>query len=172
MSSPFFQTSEHKLKHRLLTPWHGASWVLGLFGLLIAFGLTGCGQSTEPDTLLWPIVKECDLHTQSCTAQQPVAKVTLNISPHPIPIARPLGIEVQLEGLNPSEMQLDISGVNMYMGYNRVPLASKKPGMWVGTSMLAFCTTETMQWQITVMLVENGQQIQIPFYLETSNRSQ
>lgn len=137
---------------------------------LVIFGLSGCEQSPQQDANLWPTAANCDLHTGPCTIEHDGAKVTLQINPHPIPIARPLGVQLTLEGLNPSEVQLDISGINMYMGYNRVPLMSTKPNRWVGTSMLAFCTAEKMEWQVTVMLTENGKEIQIPFLLETSNR--
>lgn len=135
-----------------------------------AFGLIGCDQTPKQNANLWPTPENCDLHTGPCTIEHNGAKVTLQINPHPIPIARPLGVQLTLENLKPTEIQLDISGINMYMGYNRVPLMSTKPNRWVGTSMLAFCTAETMQWQITLMMTENGKEIQVPFYLETSNR--
>lgn len=140
---------------------------LGFMGLA---SLQGCNSGSDIEVEQWQLVKGCDLHTETCEASHGDSKLSLKISPHPIPIARPLGIEVDLHNLNPSKVQLDISGINMYMGYNRVDLTSTKPGHWVGTSMLAFCTAETMQWQITLMLEENGKQIQVPFYLETSNR--
>lgn len=147
---------------------------LGIAGLVLAFamlGMQGCGSQQADNVTLWEMDKNCDLHTQACTANHNGASATLKVSPHPIPIARPLGIEVDLKGLNPSQVQLDISGINMYMGYNRVPLKSAKPNRWVGTSMLAFCTAETMQWQITLMLtMPDGSEVQIPYYLETSNR--
>lgn len=152
-------------KHRL---W---SLVASLAFLLLLANLQGCSQQDQTNATLWPMDKSCDLHTQACTAEFEEAKATLKVSPHPIPIARPLGIEVDLQGINPSQVQLDISGINMYMGYNRVPLKSTKPNRWVGTSMLAFCTAETMQWQITLMLtMPDGKEVQIPYYLETTNR--
>ncbi|MDG6773908.1 hypothetical protein QCB45_06155 [Thiomicrorhabdus sp. ZW0627] len=143
-----------------------------LTGLLIVFDLSGCEQSPPENVTQWPLVEKCDLHHEVCTAQMDDASVTLKISPHPIPIAKPLGIEVSLNNLAAQKVELDISGVNMYMGYNRVTLTSTKPDYFVGTSMLAFCTTQKMQWQITLIIhLPEGKQIQIPFHLETSNRS-
>lgn len=139
---------------------------------LLAF-LSGCSDPhSNENATLWPVNEQCDLHQGACTVEYQGAKVTLKISPTPIPVARPLGIEVDLEGISPTSMQLDISGVNMYMGYNRVPLKSTKPNHWVGTSMLAFCTAETMFWQITLMLDVNGEAVQIPFALTTRNRGE
>lgn len=166
MPSQFTAPKYRTQKKRLLF-----SFLSLLFFVLLLISMSGCNQDTA-QAELWPMDKTCDLHTQACTASNGTASVTLKISPSPIPIARPLGIEVELSGLKPTEVQLDISGVNMYMGYNRVPLSSKKPGNWVGTSMLAFCTAEKMEWQITLMMTVDGKQIQVPFYLETSNRGQ
>ena len=147
--------------------------LLQLSALLLPLALmTGCDQTqTDANVTQWPMTENCDLHQGSCRAEFEGQSLTLKISPSPIPVARPLGVEVVLEGINPSSVQMDISGINMYMGYNRVNLTSTKPDHWVGTSMLAFCTAETMQWQITLMLEQNGQQIQIPFPLETRNRT-
>lgn len=133
--------------------------------------LTSCSQDKEMEITQWPVDNNCSLHEQSCSAVSGDAEVTLKISPHPIPIARPLGIEVETKNLQIKKMELDISGINMYMGYNRVELQSANPNRFVGTSMLAFCTNETMLWQVTLMIhLADGSQIQIPYELETSNR--
>lgn len=168
MPSQFTLPNQRSHKKRLLL-W----FVIALLSILAIAGLQGCDQNASTHAQLWPMDKTCDLHNKSCTATHEGATATLKISPHPIPIARPLGIEVELNGINPTEMQLDISGINMYMGYNRVPLKSSKPNHWVGTSMLAFCTAEKMEWQITLLLkMPDGKEIQIPYYLETVNRAQ
>jgi len=143
-----------------------------LFLVLVSFlGLNGCDQASNENTSQWPLIKDCDLHQQACESKMGEAKAVLKISPHPIPIAKPLGIEVELHNLQADKVELDISGINMYMGYNRVNLMSTKPGHFVGTSMLAFCTNQKMQWQITLMVhLSDGKQIQIPYALETINR--
>ncbi|BBP42521.1 hypothetical protein [Thiosulfativibrio zosterae] len=141
---------------------------LGLLGCLLA--LSGCQEKTPEKVTQWPLQKTCDLHHNTCLAEVKDAKVSLTINPQPIPIARPLGITVMIDGLAAQQVELDISGVNMYMGYNRIPLTSTKPGRFVGTSMLAFCTTDKMEWQVTVMIQQpNGEQVQVPFLLETQN---
>ena len=168
MPSQFTLPNQRGHKKRLLL-W----FVMALISILAIASLQGCDQNASNNAQLWPMNKDCDLHSENCTVSLDAASATLKISPHPIPIARPLGIEVELNGINPTEMQLDISGINMYMGYNRVPLKSSKPNHWVGTSMLAFCTAEKMEWQITLMLkMPDGKEVQIPYYLETINRAQ
>lgn len=141
---------------------------LALFVLLFGL-LAGCSQEEPKNVTLWPMIEDCSLHQQSCTSKMGNSSVTLKISPDPIPVARPLGIELQLENLTAKKVELDISGANMYMGYNRVTLSpTEKEGRYVGTSMLAFCTTQKMKWKITLMIhQQNGNQIQIPYLLET-----
>jgi len=135
-----------------------------LLGLLALF--TGC--SHNDNTTTWPLDKTCDLHRQACTATQGDQAVTLSISPRPIPVAKPLAVQVRLRNISARSVALDISGLNMYMGYNRVALQQGAPGVWQGKSMLAFCTNDTMQWQLTVLIdTPDGRQIQVPFYLET-----
>ena len=142
-----------------------------LFTLLITVFIAACSQGPDSDVVQWDVDESCNLHEQSCVASSGDAEVSLKISPHPIPIARPLGIEVNTQNLQIKKMELDISGINMYMGYNRVELKSTKPDRFVGTSMLAFCTNQKMLWQITLMIhLADGSQIQIPYELETINR--
>ena len=131
--------------------------------------LSGCEQSPPENTQLWAMSETCNLHQETCTSELEGRSVSLKISPHPIPIARPLGIEVSLDNIEAEKVELDISGMNMYMGYNRVPLtATKQPGHYIGTSMLAFCTNKKMEWQITLMIHQkDGSQIQIPYRLDT-----
>lgn len=143
-----------------------ASIIAVALGLTI--GLSGCSQD-EGAVTQWQMVTDCDLHTASCTAKNGDQSVSLTINPHPIPIARPLGIEVNINNLQADKIELDISGLNMYMGFNRVPLKSTKPNYWIGTSMLAFCTTEKMEWQVTLILHHQDKQTQIPFSLITTN---
>lgn len=146
--------------------------LLFLFSIVAGLsGLTACSKGNQDNITQWPVDESCDLHKETCVASSGNAEVSLKISPHPIPIARPLGIEVETENLQIKKMELDISGINMYMGYNRVELKSANPDRFVGTSMLAFCTNEKMQWQVTLMIqLADGSQIQIPYELETVNR--
>lgn len=154
-----------KLTRSILSP---TLLLMALFAVTLSV-LSGC--SNKESITAWPLVDNCNLHEQACESQQGDAKVRLQINPHPIPIAKPLGIQVNLENLAASRVQLDISGVNMYMGYNRVTLAEKGQGYYVGTSMLAFCTSQKMDWQITLMIyLEDGTQVQVPYSLQTITR--
>lgn len=142
--------------------------IIGL--LVLSLCIVSCEKNPADNITQWPINKDCNLHNEACVANMGDAEVSLKISPHPIPIARPLGIEVSTKNLAVQKIELDITGQSMYMGYNRVTLTSTSPTRYVGTSMLAFCTTQKMQWQVTLIVHQpDGTEIQIPYSLETIN---
>lgn len=133
--------------------------------------LLGCQKNADGD--IWPLIENCDLHQQTCYSQQGESRVALTLQPQPIPIAKPLQVEAQIEAIDAVKVELDISGINMYMGYNRVPLhaVAEQNEHYQGTSMLAFCTNDVMQWQVTLLIHQsNGDVLQVPFKLETRNR--
>ncbi len=139
--------------------------------LLLSFLLlTACnGQTPSENVTVWPMVENCSLHNQACLASNGEQSIRLKISPDPIPIAMPLGIELNVKNIQAEKIELDISGANMYMGYNRVTLIPDgDTGRYIGTTMLAFCTVEKMQWKITLIVHQkDGTEIQIPYLLET-----
>ncbi|VAW45630.1 hypothetical protein MNBD_GAMMA04-2049 [hydrothermal vent metagenome] len=133
--------------------------------------LSACNQQASPEkTTVWPTIENCDLNFQTCTSTQNNQSIRLKISPDPIPIAIPLGVELTVQNIPAEKIEFDISGDNMYMGYNRVTLiADGDSGRYVGGTMLAFCTTAKMKWKVTVIIHQkDGKQIQIPYLLETT----
>ncbi len=134
-------------------------------GLLI---LVAACSSSDSAVTTWPMVTNCDLHHQACTATHESARVTLDIRPRPIQVARPLEVSVSVAGMTPQSVALDISGVNMYMGYNRVELQPAGVGHWTGHAMLAFCTNREMVWRVSVLMtLKDGRRISVPFRLVT-----
>lgn len=132
--------------------------------------LTACEQNLSSENA-WPIVQNCDLHQQACVAKHENSSAKLDISPKPLAIAKPLAVKVELENIEAEKLELDISGINMYMGYNRVSLQPQGAGKFSGQTMMAFCTNEVMEWQFTLIAHQaDGEPILIPFYLETRNR--
>lgn len=148
--------------------------IIGSF-LLASLSLQGCLTDKNTNTIQWPLLTDCDLHLEACTATKEEQSLQLSIVPKPIPVARSLGVEIIMENLSADKVELDISGLNMYMGFNRVSLSQTQPNLWQGSSMLAFCTLDKMEWQITVILhhtdpeTQIKSQTQIPFSLITTN---
>lgn len=145
---------------------------------LVVLSLSACHSpfSDEEDIAdVWPTDKSCHLHSGQCTLKHGNQQVTLSISPNnPIPVARLLNAKVALTNIPAKSVQIDITGLNMYMGYNRTnlsPVAPAKPGQpkqYNGNIILAFCTNDTMQWQLSVLITTpKGKIISAPFLLTT-----
>ncbi len=158
------------MRHRAIDSFHPGQYgvpMRALTFLIMALLLAGCSLSGTDGTVL-PMVKDCNLHRQACTLTDGNRRITLNIAPKPIPVAKPLTVTVTLHGIKAKKVQLDISGINMYMGYNRVDLHPVNETTWQGRAILAFCTNEKMIWRVTVLITTpDDQLIQAPFQLVT-----
>lgn len=112
----------------------------------------------------------CDLHRAPCTARLPDgARLTLALTPRPIPVTAPLQIEVSLEGLDAERVKVDFAGVEMSMGYNRPVLVAVTPRKHVGQATLPVCVTGRMLWQATVLVETEGKRIAVPFRFEAGH---
>lgn len=132
----------------------------------VVLHLLACDTSSPMQS--WPLVEQCDLQQGLCRGVQDKQQVTLLISPRPLPIAKPLDVQVGLAGFDQvDKVELDIAGVNMYMGYNRVELKPQGEGVYSGVSMLAFCTNQEMQWQISVLIHQGENVTAVPFSTTT-----
>jgi hypothetical protein len=136
--------------------------------LIIAIALWWTQQTPSQQIISAELAKDCQLHQQACSSNHQNISLTLAITPKPIPIAKQLDVIAYVNGTSPVKVQLDINGSNMYMGYNRITLKQQSDGSWTGKSLLAFCTTEAMQWQLTLLIdLPDGSQLQAPFPLTT-----
>lgn len=109
----------------------------------------------------------CDLHRQSCRVTLPGGSViVLSITPHPIPVVKPLQVNATLSGLAADKVELDFSGADMNMGYNRVTLQPSQPGRYAGQAMLPVCVTGRMEWVATLMVASGREHIAIPFHFD------
>lgn len=150
-------------------------WLLFVipFVAIMISGLTWwLNQPNEHDKVsIFTLPTNCQLHTGDCMIEQEGLSVKLSINPQPIPIAKALNIKANIEGAAATQVQLDINGSNMYMGYNRINLNHNEHDEWQGKSILSFCTIDEMQWQITLLItLADGRQIQAPFPLTTPFR--
>jgi hypothetical protein len=109
-------------------------------------------------------VVDCDLNTSGCRAGfdwqgQPI-EMQISINPQPVPIARPLSLSLHFSApIQLEKASVEITGVNMYMGFNRQALEQKSPTEWQGSTILAFCTESAMQWQVQIQLTDTSGQM-------------
>ncbi|MCA1790797.1 MAG: hypothetical protein LC667_13340 [Thioalkalivibrio sp.] len=130
-----------------------APWVVGLLALAALWVwadrlLPGGDQAGM--AVLGP--DDCDLNLQACTAQLPSGlQVSLDLQPRPMPTLQPLEVRLELTGQDPEWVELDLAGVEMYMGFNRSRLERVAPGSYRGQTVLPVCASEAMTWAATVL---------------------
>ena len=109
----------------------------------------------------------CILHKQACHANLPGGgRVELSITPHPIPVARPLQVSVTISGLVANKVEIDLAGVDMAMGFNRKTLAAESAERYIGDTILPVCVSGRMAWQATLVIETDRQRIAVPFLFE------
>ena len=95
----------------------------------------------------------CDLNASDCAVDLPAGgRVELSISPRPIPVVKPLQIDVRVTGTVAQRVELDFSGRTMDMGPNRTVLAAAGDGNYRGSAMLPVCVTGRMDWRATLFV--------------------
>jgi hypothetical protein len=107
---------------------------------------------------------DCDLRTAPCISSLiDGARVRFEIEPREIPLVKPLQLQVLLEGLNADKVEVDFSGVDMNMGFNRVALHPGKKGEFIGKGMLPVCVRDAMEWEAKVLITTPQGLISVPY---------
>jgi hypothetical protein len=124
-----------------------------------------------------PLNPECDLRRSACAVRfDSGGTVQLDIQPRGIPLVQALAVEVVLSGLfSPQRVELDLAGIDMDMGYNRVPLHRVDPAAdgddqqtrYRGQAMLPVCVRDRMTWEARVLLYRADGILAAPFRFET-----
>lgn len=95
----------------------------------------------------------CDLNVSRCAVDLPDGgRLEVSITPRPIPVVKPLQIEVRVSGTSARQIELDLSGRSMDMGANRSGLVAAGDGVFRGSAMLPVCVTGRMDWRATLFV--------------------
>lgn len=145
--------------------------LIDVIGILLIALVVVIGYKLSPillpkaDVTVQPEAR-CNLNLESCSAVLPGGgRVELSSSVRPVPMIKPFLIQLTVVGLRPTRVEVDFSGVDMNMGFNRPLLQDQGNGRYVAEVTLPVCVTGQMDWQVTV-LIENGlQRIAIPYRL-------
>jgi hypothetical protein len=106
----------------------------------------------------------CDMQQQPCSAILPGGgNLQLSISPRPIPLLKPLQVEVSLSGITPHKVEIDFAGARMSMGPNHTELAAGGTGSYVGQTSLPVCVSGGMEWIATVIVETDRMHIAVPY---------
>ncbi|HTY98610.1 MAG TPA: hypothetical protein VMB75_02160 [Rhodocyclaceae bacterium] len=123
----------------------------------------------QADTVASPVTG-CDLQRGPCTASLPDGRrLELSVTPRPIPMVRPLNLEVKLEGIAADKVEVDFAGATMNMGYNRRTLTAAGAGRYVGTATLPVCITGAMTWRATVLAQAGRERVAAAFDFDSAS---
>lgn len=110
----------------------------------------------------------CNLQREACTVQLPSGgNVTLAMGTHPVPLVKPFEVQVATSGFSPARVEVDFSGIEMNMGYNRPELTARGVGSYAAEVTLPVCITGSMEWQATVLIETGSERVAIPYRFST-----
>jgi hypothetical protein len=78
-----------------------------------------------------------------------------------------LKLSVHTQGIDAHRVEVDFSGVDMNMGFNRVTLEPIGPGDLSGAGMLPACVRARMTWQAKILLYTDAGLMAAPFRFDT-----
>ena len=148
-------------------------WVGGalLVCALIGFAVYEAWPVLYPQTAeRAPLNPDCDLGLAPCTvAFDSGGSVSLDIQPRGIPPITPLQLTVQLDGVRqPRRVEIDFTGHDMDMGYNRVPLhPTAEAGRYQGSGMLPVRVRARMTWDANVLIYQPDGIMAAPYRFDT-----
>lgn len=133
---------------------------LGAAGYVLAPLLTPRTDVTLP-------MSNCDLGQTACMISLPDGgQVEVAIDPHPILALKPLNLLAIATGTEVRQIEIDFTGVDMKMGYNRPKLEPLGEGRFAGQASLPVCITGKMPWEATVLIGTRRSIIAAPFRFE------
>jgi hypothetical protein len=144
--------------------------------LVVALFLTAAAIAwVQVRPLLYPEVAlvasldgDCDLRAGPCKVVFSNGEgVAFELLPRHIPLVQELRLRVRTEGIDASDVEVDFSGVDMNMGFNRVHLAPVGPGEFSGTGVLPVCVRDRMSWEAKVLLRTEEGLLAAPFRFDT-----
>jgi hypothetical protein len=148
------------------TLWRAAALLAAALTVAVAVKLAPLLNS--PQEISLPLNAACDLNQGPCAAPLPgEGRLEFAVEPHPVPVLRPLKLQVRVTGATARSVEVDFAGVDMKMAFNRPRLEPGKDGLFTGQTSLPVCVRDKMSWQATVLVETDGKRIAVPFRFET-----
>jgi hypothetical protein len=115
-----------------------------------------------------PLDETCSLSSGTCAVQLPDGgRLEFALGPRPVPLLKPLNLELRVAGSSARAVEVDFSGVNLPMAFNRANLSAGGAGRYDGQTSLPLCSSGRMTWNATVLLEDGKRRIYVPFRFET-----
>lgn len=106
----------------------------------------------------------CDLRAGACvTRLDDGSSVAFSIEPADIPVVKPLHLKVSLTGISANGVEVDFSGVDMNMGFNRTRLSREAEGVFSGQAILPVCVWDAMEWEAQILLDTPKGLLSVPY---------
>ena len=126
--------------------------ILIAVSLLLAIALAGrffwreTPQGAMDITRLPPAA--CDLNQSPCRVELPGGgELTVELAPRPLLPLQPLTARLIAWDIPAKSAQLALSGLDMDMPFDPVPLRETAPGQFIGKAVLPICVTGPMRWR-------------------------
>jgi len=139
--------------------------ILGVVGYKLA-------PLLNPKTDVALPLSSCNLSQQACVATLPDGgQIGFSIEPRPIPALKTLQLEANFSGSEVRKVEVDFTGTEMRMGYNRSQLErqSGNDHRFAGQASLPVCITGGMEWEATVLVDTGKALVAVPFRFVTGN---
>ncbi len=130
-----------------------------LAGILLAIWyVTGYLNNQQASNVTWYPAASCQLPQEVCSAnltgQQQLTFTLHNQQPKPL---EHLPLSVELKGYSEAELEnlqleIDLQGRDMYMGYNRTTMTYAGKGVFTANPILSICTEDIMVWRASVLI--------------------
>lgn len=125
-----------------------------------------------PHAAALPLDDACNLSSEPCAVSLPSGgTLRFSLGPRPVPLLKPLALELHVEGSSARVTEVDFSGVTLPMAFNRVHLNQESAGKFTGVATLPLCSSGRMVWQATALLEDGNRKLYVPFRFETGRQN-
>ncbi|MES9856184.1 MAG: hypothetical protein ABW166_06230 [Sedimenticola sp.] len=113
---------------------------------------------------LAPLDPKCDLRAGPCSSELPGGgRITFAIEPVALPLLKPLQLQVDVDDVEASSVEVDFIGIGMEMGFNRPVLSVATAGHFSGEGVLPVCVRDAMEWEARVLVQSDRGLLAAPF---------
>ncbi|MDR2626232.1 MAG: hypothetical protein LBC37_07865 [Zoogloeaceae bacterium] len=133
--------------------WHGGQW-------------TDAREDALEITRLPP--DACDLNQTPCRVEVPGGGALIaELAPRPLALLQPLTVRLILRDVPAQSALLTLSGVNMEMPFDPVPLQKIAPDQFIGQATLHICVTGRMRWRAEFRITNQRRQTIVEFLFDS-----
>ena len=147
-------------------------WLCAILGALVAALAVAVLLKTmlfaQPKFTALPLDETCSLSDGACTVRLPDGgRLEFVLGSQPVPLLKPLKLALRVADSKIRALEVDFTGVNLPMAFNRADLTPQGEDAYSGQAILPLCANGRMEWRATVLLEDGKRQIYVPFRFET-----